>query len=165
MDISTVTSATYAKKSPAEQSREVRESSQAKAIQETIQKRHQTEGRPEGRQAEKARIATAAFEDSVESTNRGSVDDGIDQMVRAVARQQATEKRANEDVETEHDPAARERFIREQVNSVYSETENKSSQQEATSTPEQTARQQQQGADVYRSADRSGIDRTLELVI
>lgn len=161
MDISTVTSTAYAQKSPTQVSREIRQSTQSKGLEEAAQQRQQTEGR----HAEKARIANEVFKDSVETTDSAAVDDGIDQMVRAVSRQRASEQSTESDA-VEQDPNAREQFIRQRVDSAYSDKENQPPQRESSpSQSDQTARQQQQGAEVYRSSNRTGTDQTVELVI
>ncbi|MDH5180798.1 MAG: hypothetical protein OEZ39_13115 [Gammaproteobacteria bacterium] len=167
MVVSNIKSTGYPQKSPAEQSREVRTATRDKGVQEEIQQRFQTEGR----HAEKARLAQAAFEDSV--GNSSSYEDRVDQMVRAVTRRQADDRWANAETDTRHDVASRDRedFVRERVNNAYTESETRSRTTEAPAradvdpAPERSAREQQRGSEVYRSAERTGIDRTMDLVV
>lgn len=184
MDISSVTSTGYAQKNPTQQSREVRQSTQANGVEEKIQQRFQTQGRHNA----KARIAQAAFQDSVGTSERAKYESGVDQMVRAVARREADNQwestdtdqanQARRDRHTEQTSessltSGRDDFIRERVDAAYAETEHRqrpvrSSSDDTTRAEqanERTVRQQQQGAEVYRDSERSGIDRTVELVI
>ncbi|MDH5408638.1 MAG: hypothetical protein OEZ33_11235 [Gammaproteobacteria bacterium] len=163
MKVTPVSSTAYVQKTQTEISREVRQTTQAKGFQETIEKAHQADRRHE----EGARIAHAAFKDSLENSSPIRKEDGVDKMVREVARQKAEETRQqHEDVRRQTD-VDQSNAAREKVNEAYGES-TQSSQPEnerPESTPEQSPRQQQSGADSYRDATKNSVDRTVELVI
>ena len=163
MKILSATSTAYAQKTPTEVSREVRQATQAKGFQETIEKSHQAERRHE----EGARLAQAAFKDSLDNSSPVRKEDSIDRMVRAVAKQHAEERRQQTESARQQENVDQTDAARDKVNQAYGE-ESGSVQTEDRPKPETSEpnpRQQQQGAESYSSATRNSVDRTVELVI
>ena len=109
-------------------------------------------------------VAEQAFRETIEQERireRHNMQAGVEKMVRTVVRKESAE--AEQAQHSESAQHARTDYVREKVNSAYSN--NSESPRDRELRPSPSELQQKRALERYQDSNRNSIDRTVELVV